>query len=66
MSAVLLLKIFGKKFFWIQTFDNPPPPNFATKLLISQADKIVIKELKLAKKLINFGVDKSKIKLIKN
>ena len=65
MAAVLLLKILGKKYFWIQTFDNPPVANLITKLLISQSDKIVVTERKLSNKLIRFGVDKSKIKLLK-
>ncbi|OGE04759.1 hypothetical protein A3F45_00475 [Candidatus Curtissbacteria bacterium RIFCSPHIGHO2_12_FULL_41_17] len=65
MAAVLLLKILGKKFFWIQMFDNPPIPNLVTKLLISQADKITVSSRKLANRLIKFGIDKSKIKIVR-
>jgi len=63
MAAILLSKIIGKKFFWIQMFDNPPAPNFSTRLLLSQADKIIVRQKKFAQKLVSFGIDKSKIKI---
>src|SRR3990172_2257915 len=42
MAAVLLNKLIGKKFFWVQNFANPPSPGFLSRLLLSQADKIIV------------------------
>ena len=63
MIAVLLLKILGKKFFWVQNYKNPPVPNFFARLLISQADRILVKDKKEAGQLKSFGIEKSKIKI---
>ncbi|OGD84157.1 hypothetical protein A2165_02910 [Candidatus Curtissbacteria bacterium RBG_13_40_7] len=63
MFAVLLARLLGKKFFWIQNFTNPPPPNFLARLLLTQADRIVVGSQKLANKLKFLGIDKSKIKV---
>jgi len=63
MSAVLMSRILGKKFFWIQNFDNPPVPNFLSRLLISQADNIIVAGKREFAKIKNMGVDKSKIKI---
>ena len=63
MTAVLLLKILGKKFFWVQNFSNPPVPNFFARLLISQADRIMVKDKKEKDQLKSFGIEKSKIKI---
>lgn len=62
MGAVLLLKILGKKFFWIQNYKNPPAVNFFARLLMSQADRILVKNKKDADQLKSFGIEKSKIK----
>jgi len=62
MAAVLLWRIFGRKFFWVQNFSNPPAPNFISRLLISQADRIMAKDKKEANQLKSFGIEKSKIK----
>jgi len=63
MTAVLLLKILGRKFFWVQNFSNPPVPNFFARLLISQADRIMVKSNKEAGQLQSFGISRSKIKI---
>ena len=63
MTAVLLLKILGRKFFWVQNYKNPPVPNFFARLLISQADRILVKDKKEAGQLKSLGIEKSKIKI---
>jgi len=63
MAAVLLWRIIGRKFFWVQNFSNPPAPNFISRLLISQADRIMAKDKKEADQLKSFGISKSKIKI---
>ncbi len=63
MTAVLLSRLFGKKFFWIQNFENPPVPNFFAKLLISEADLILVRNRKTANKLKSFGINPKKIKI---
>jgi hypothetical protein len=65
MSAVLFIKLMGKKFLWIQNFTNPPVPGFYTKLLLNQADTIFVKSRKVASKLHSFGIDKPKIRILK-
>lgn len=65
MSAVLLNKIIGKKIFWIQSFSNPPVPNFFARLLLNQADEILVESRRIAAKLKSLGVEKPKIKLIR-
>ena len=62
MAVVLLLKILGRKFFWVQNYKNPPVPNFFARFLISQADRILVKSKKEADQLKSFGISKSKIK----
>lgn len=63
MTAVLISRLAGKNFVWIQGFGNPPTPNILTKLLLTQADRIVAKNKKDIRKLIDLGIKKSKIKL---
>jgi len=65
MVAVLLLKILGRKFLWVQNYKNPPAANFFARLLISQADRILVKDKKEADQLGSFGISKSKIKINK-
>lgn len=65
MTAVLVSQLMGKKFLWVQNFENPPVPGFTTKLLLNQTDIIYVKSRKLASKLHNFGVDKPKIRIKK-
>lgn len=65
MSAVLITQLMGKKFLWIQNFENPPIPGFFTKLLLNQVDIIYVNNKKLAAKLHNFGIDKPKIRIKK-
>lgn len=62
MTAVLMARLMGKKFLWIQGFTNPPKPNFLSRLLLSQADKIIVKSKSVADKLTAFGIDKTKIR----
>ena len=64
MAAVLLLRLLGKKFFWIQRFENPPTPNFLCQLLLNQSDEILISYPKEASKLKNFGIDKPRIRVL--
>lgn len=63
MAAVILIRLTGKKFMWIQGFSNPPVPSFFTRLMLNQADIIVVSSAKNIRKLKNFGVDKPKIKI---
>lgn len=63
MAAVILARLSGKKFIWIQGFSNPPVPTFITRLMLNQSDIIVVSSQKYIKKLKNFGVDKPKIKI---
>ncbi len=62
MAGVIAARLMGKKFIWIQSFENPPVPTFAAKMLISQADRIIVTSRKDLHKLKNFGVDKEKIR----
>ncbi|MEK9146701.1 MAG: hypothetical protein AAB639_00720, partial [Patescibacteria group bacterium] len=61
MAAALLLRLAGKKFIWIQNFQNPPVPNFFSKILLAQADKIIVANLGDLNKLKSWGIKKSKI-----
>jgi len=58
MSAVLLARLLGQKFLWIQNFENPPIPNFFTRLLLNQSDEIFVSSRKEAAKLNSLGIDK--------
>lgn len=62
MFAVVLSRLMGKKFMWIQNFQNPPIANFAEKLLLAQADKVIVSSKKDFNNLKGFGVEKSKIR----
>jgi len=64
MLAVILARIFGKKIFWIQNFENPPVPNFFSRLLLPETDLILVQNRKQANKLKSFGIKKSKIKIL--
>ena len=64
MSAVLLHKLSGRKFQWIQNFENPPVPNFLARLLLNQSDEILVSSRRMATKLKSLGVEKPKIKLL--
>lgn len=61
MLAALILKLAGRKFFWIQNFSNPPVPSLLAKMLISQADNIVVESKKDLYKLKSFGISPAKI-----
>lgn len=63
MAAALLSRLTGRNFVWIQGFNNPPAPSIFTKLLLAQADRIVIKNRQDIRKLTDLGIKKSKIKL---
>jgi len=65
MAAILLSRLMGKKFIWAQCFSNPPTPNFPAKLLMNQADTIIVASKKSAAKLHSFGIDKPKIRIRK-
>jgi len=65
MVGVLITRLYGKRFIWIQGFSNPPSPGFIERLLLSQADKILTENERDVKKLKNFGLEKSKIKLLR-
>lgn len=66
MSAVLAQKLLGRKFFWIQGFENPPIPTLWTKLLVAQADRIVVTSRRDFNKLKRFGVKVNKIRIEKS
>ena len=63
MSAALILKVAGQKFLWIQRFSNPPIPNIISKMLIAQADNVIVKNKKDYFRLKNFGVNTKKIRI---
>jgi hypothetical protein len=63
MAAVLLSRLSGKKFFWIQGFENPPVPKFVTRLLLNQSDRIIISLDKYRYKLRRLGISGPKIRL---
>ena len=58
MAAVLISRLLGKKFLWVQNFENPPVPSFFDRLLLNQADEIFVESRKEALKLKNLGIDK--------
>lgn len=58
MFAILLSRLLGQKFLWIQNFGNPPIPNFLTRLLLNQSDEIFVSSRKEAAKLKALGIDK--------
>ena len=62
MAAVISLRLLGRKFFWIQGFENPPTATFLTRLLLTQADRIIVTTKVDLNKLKSFGVEKSKIR----
>jgi len=62
MAAVIIARLSGKKFIWIQSFSNPPVPSFVTRLMLNQADIIIVAKRENIKKLISLGVDKPRIK----
>lgn len=62
MLAALILKVAGRKFFWVQNFSNPPIPNLITKLLVAQADSIIVNHKKDYYKLKSFGINSTKIR----
>ena len=63
MAAVILARLSGKNFYWIQNFSNPPVPSFLTRLLLNQSDTVVVKSKKFAASLRSQGVYKPKIKV---
>jgi len=65
MTAVLLSRLIGKKFIWIQNFSNPPVPNFLARLLLNQSDEIFVSSRKEAAKLISLGIDKPRRRIRK-
>lgn len=58
MLAVITARLTGQKFLWIQNFENPPVPNFLTRLLLNQSDEIIVASRKEAAKLKALGIDK--------
>jgi len=66
MAAALLVRLLGKKFLWVQNFENPPVPNFFARLLLNQADEILVGSRRMAAKLKSLGVEKPKIKLLQH
>ena len=65
MAAVILIRLSGKKFLWIQSFSNPPVPSFISRLMLNQADIIIVTKRENIKKLKSLGVDKPRIKFQK-
>lgn len=64
MAAVVVTRLMGKKFLWIQSFSNPPEPSFISRLLLNQADEILVQSRSMGVKLKKFGVDKPRIRLL--
>lgn len=65
MSAILFSRLIGKKFVWIQEFENPPIANFLTRFMLTQCDQIMVKSRKDAIKLKTFGVKSGRVHLVK-
>ncbi|MDO8487074.1 MAG: hypothetical protein Q7S45_02175 [Candidatus Curtissbacteria bacterium] len=63
MAAVLLSRLSGKKFFWIQGFENPPVPKFVTRLLLQQSDRIIVSSTHNRYKLWKLGIGGPKIRM---
>gem|GEM_PF-2573952 len=63
MAAVLLSRLSGKKFFWIQGFENPPVPKFVTRLLMQQSDRIIVASTHYRYKLWRLGIKGPKVRL---
>jgi len=63
MAAVLLSRLSGKKFFWIQGFQNPPVPKYMTRFLLSQADRILVSSTHYRYKLWKLGISGPKVRL---
>src|SRR3989338_2329428 len=63
MSAVLLRKLSGRKFQWVQNFENPPAANLWSKILISQADRIIVANRRDYNKIKGFGIRTQKIRI---
>ena len=66
MLAVLMLRLLGQKFLWIQNFENPPVPNFFARLLLNHADEIFVSSRKEAAKLESLGIDKPRKRVRSN
>ncbi len=66
MAAILITRLSGHKFFWVQNFQNPPVPSLATKILLNQADRIVVANKTNYTKAIKLGLDKKKIRFLEN
>lgn len=64
MAAMVLARLSGKNFYWIQNFSNPPKPSLLARLLLNQANTILVKSKKAAAGLRGQGVDKPKIKVV--
>src|SRR5438093_583971 len=58
MTAILIMRLIGHKFFWIQNFENPPIPTLITKILLNQADRIVVENRANYIKVVKFGINK--------
>ena len=63
MSAVLLHKLTGRKFHWVQNFENPPIAGTWSQILISQADRIIVTTRRDYNKLRRYGIRISKIRI---
>jgi len=63
MVAIVINRLLGKKFFWIQSFENPPTPSFITKLLLNQADRIIVEDKKYLHRLKKLGIPSRKLRL---
>ena len=66
MLAVLIIRLLGQKFLWIQNFENPPTPSFFTRLLLNQADEIFVSSRKEAAKLKTLGIEKPRKRIRSN
>ena len=65
MWAVLLHRLGGQKFRWIQNFENPPAASLWSKILISQADRIIVSSRRDYNKLKRFGINPQKVRIEK-
>lgn len=63
MAAVLLTRLCGKKFFWIQGFENPPAPKFLSRLLLNQSDRIIVNSSHYRYKLWKLGISGPKVRM---
>ena len=63
MAALILARLSGRNFYWIQGFSNPPKPGFFARILINQADVVLVKSKRVAANLRGLGIEKPNMRV---